>query len=929
MPNRSIVADSTSIALLSIANLSERHIVSAMLTRYALRLAGIAIIAGAGISRGAAPIEMYPSNTSGALVSRPSDYALATVADDGTQTFTVDGRAGDGFHWFLSIGDDAAAKCRVQYSMTGDNVGRFEARHNVWIELRERRGDGSKLVSLFTAAGSKDEIIAEVDFSTDARYRAHGIHIELGVRRTGIAKLTIDKLRIDYDGNVPSDEALAAVLSQPPAFTASVRPGVDAVDLMVDDALLPGISYGKPRFGQEAHEQMRLAGVRVHRVRINGGGPSGEYARLDPIWKRPEYFDYVALDRALGKVCRPDVDVIIEILLQRPPNWWFDEHVDNAPVSDLDPAWRTYAAKLLRLVLARVREGRYPGRIIGCHVLLGAGLNERPWPERENHGAYTAVFRQWLTTQYGTDEALREAWKSDTVTLQSATPEPIKRWPRGSVGLLIHPQANRAGIDSMRFYNRSWADTHLFLAAEIKKATQGRYLTGIVDGPLLLMANRWDNTYDPAAAAILPILESAVVDYLEVPASLLFTSHGSEMAGVELLLCEMARRHGKYFWVRLVKPTPSILRRTFVATLTESCGLHVVTDRSPETPVAELQAWARIQDKARVLPRGRPRELAIVVDPGIGLNLAPDPAAAVLTGQAPQTRLSGFDNAGVQDVSPSRRSQSASLPFYLTEAPRTAWSRSGVPWEAVFIDDFDPGRYRIIVFYHILQLTDARRKIMNSCKNDERTVVWQWADVIIGDNTISSKNQREMFGIDVRLKPGGWPLHLKPSEVLANIVPSDYWFSWDFCGGRRYGDRGAADVAINPMFVVDDNDAQILARHESGEAAIAMKILPDWNSIYSASPVLDPVLLRTAARQSGAHIYLDSDDILFVNDSFIAIYTMRDGVRALNLPASQPLYEVFRDQILATAESHNIDLKDRRTYLFYRGTKEAWMAAAE
>ncbi|GEM_PF-1683919 len=899
-----------------------------MLTRYALRLAGIAIIAGTGFSRGAAAIEMYPGNTPGAFANRPTDYASATVADDGTQTFTVDGRTGDGFHWFLSIGDDVAAKCRVQYSITGENVGRFEARHNVWIELRERRGDGTKLVSLFTAAGSKDEIIAEAEFTTNARYRAHGIHIEIGVRRTGIAKLTINNLRIEYDSNVPSDEALTATLSQPPAFNASVRHSADAVDLMVDDELLPGISYCKPRFGQEAHEQMRLAGVRVHRVRINGGGPSDEYARLDPIWKRSEYIDYVALDRILGKVCRPDTDVILEILLQRPPRWWLAEHVDDAPVCDLDPAWRAYAAKLLRLVLARVREGRYPGRVIGCHVLLGAGFNERPWPERENHDAYIAEFRQWLTTQYGTDEALREAWRSDTVTLQSATPKPIKRWPRGNVGLLIHPQANRAGIDSMRFYNRSWADTHLFLAAEIKKATQGRYLTGIVDGPLLLMANRWDNTYDPAAAAILPILESAQVDYLEIPASLLLTSHGNDIAGAELLLCEMARRHGKYFWVRLVKPTPSILRRVFAATLTESCGLHVVTDRSLEMPVAELQTWVTIQDKSRLLPRGRQRELAIVIDPGIGLNLAPDPTAAVLTGQAPQTRLSGVDNVGVQDVPTSRRSQSASLPFYLTEAPRTAWSRSGVPWQAVFIDDFDPDRYRIIVFYHILQLTDARRKIMDSCKSDERTVVWQWADATIGDNTISSKNQREMFGIDVRLKPGSWPLRLQPSELLANIVPPGYRFSWDFCGVRRYGNRGAADVAINPMFVVDDDDAQILARHESGEGAIAMKILPDWNSIYSASPVLDPVLLRTAARQSGAHIYLDSDDILFVNDSFIAIYTMRDGVRALNLPESQPLYEIFRDQSLATSESHNIDVKDRRTYLFYRGTKEAWMAAA-
>ena len=907
-----------------------------MLTRYALRLAGIAIIAGAGFSRDAAAIEMYPGNPPGAFENRPSDHASATFADDGTKTFTVDGRTGDGFHWFLGIGDGAAAKCRVQYSITGENVGRFEARHNVWIELRERRGDGTRPVPLFTAAGSKDGIIAEEEFTTSARYRVHGIHIEIGVRRTGIAKLTINKLRIEYDSNVPSAEALTATLSQPPAFTASVRHGADAVDLMVDDGPLPGISYGEPRFGPEAHEQMRRAGVRLHRARINGGGPSDEYPRLKPTWKHPEYIDYVALDRTLGKVCRPGTDVILEIVLQRPPRWWFDQHVDGAaaiggpaygaPVCDLDPAWRTYAAKLLRLVLARVRESRYAGRIIGCHVLLGAGFNERPWPERERHDAYVAVFRQWLATRYGTDEALREAWQSDTVTLQSATPQPIERWPRGSIGLLIHPQANRAGIDSMRFYNRSWADTHLFLAAEIKKATLGRYLTGIVDGPLLLMASRWDNTYDPAAAAILPILESEHVDYLEIPAPLLLTSHGDDVAGAALLLGEMARRHGKYLWLRLVKPAPSTLRRVFVATLTESCGMHVVTGRSPDTPVAELQAWATIQDKARVLPRGRQRELAIVIDPGIGLHLAPDPAAAVLTGQA---RLSGFDNAAVQEVPPSRRSRPASLPFYLTEAPRTAWSRSGVPWQAVFIDEFDPARYRTIVFYHVLHLTDARREIMDSCKGGDRTVVWQWADAIIGDNTISNRGQREMIGIDVRLKPGAWPLRLQPSELMANAVPPGYWFSSDFCGLRGYGNREAADVAINPMFVVDDDAAQILARHESGEDAIAMKILPDWNSIYSASPVLDPVLLRLAARQSGAHVYLDTDDILFVNDSFIAIYTTGDGVRKLNLPEAQPLYELFRDQGLAASESHNIDVKDLRTYLFYRGTRDAWMAAAE
>jgi len=77
-------------------------------------------------------------------------------------------------------------------------------------------------------------------------------------------------------------------------------------------------------------------------------------------------------------------------------------------------------------------------------------------------------------------------------------------------------------------------------------------------------------------------------------------------------------------------------------------------------------------------------------------------------------------------------------------------------------------------------------------------------------------------------------------------------------------------------------------------------------------------------QKSGTHRFLDSNDLVYINDSFIGIHTLQDGVRHLNLPQESALYEVFRNQELKQSKIHDIELQGKKTYLFFRGARNTW-----
>ena len=56
-----------------------------------------------------------------------------------------------------------------------------------------------------------------------------------------------------------------------------------------------------------------------------------------------------------------------------------------------------------------------------------------------------------------------------------------------------------------------------------------------------------------------------------------------------------------------------------------------------------------------------------------------------------------------------------------------------------------------------------------------------------------------------------------------------------------------------------------------------MKRFPGWTSVYLGSPAANAGLLRAVARAAGTHRYVDGDDIVYANRSFVAIHTREVG----------------------------------------------------
>ncbi len=94
---------------------------------------------------------------------------------------------------------------------------------------------------------------------------------------------------------------------------------------------------------------------------------------------------------------------------------------------------------------------------------------------------------------------------------------------------------------------------------------------------------------------------------------------------------------------------------------------------------------------------------------------------------------------------------------------------------------------------------------------------------------------------------------------------------------------------------------------------------------YSAAPQLTSAVLRGMATTAGVHIYNFRDDVLYANNSFIALHTATAGKRTLKFPQETSLYDVYRDiEIARDVREAAVDLPVRQTFLYFRGTRAQW-----
>jgi hypothetical protein len=92
-------------------------------------------------------------------------------------------------------------------------------------------------------------------------------------------------------------------------------------------------------------------------------------------------------------------------------------------------------------------------------------------------------------------------------------------------------------------------------------------------------------------------------------------------------------------------------------------------------------------------------------------------------------------------------------------------------------------------------------------------------------------------------------------------------------------------AAIGPVFFVADPRAVVLGRlRDGGQPAFAARDHGTWRSVYLSMLNFGPALLRNLARFAGAHVWIDSDDVLFANRSMLCLHTASAGEKVIRLP---------------------------------------------
>ena len=629
----------------------------------------------------------------------------------------------------------------------------------------------------------------------------------------------------------------------------------------------------------------------------------------------PDTFNYDYIDRELDRIlnANPETKIILQVDIDG-LDWFLKEHPevvgDNPNMPDfLHPLWLLQEKDMIDQFVAHIQSNeRYNRAVVGYQIMNGYTLDcsfdiTVKTPEAKKR------FRQFLKDKYKTEKALQEAWGNRKVTFDNAE---YKEMSKESEGLLLLSPKDRQAEDSLRWVYKSNADSLLFFCKCIKEATHGRAITGARAGNFYvggwvkptLMGNGTD---------FQTLMESPYIDYLEnwepYPGRWTGYNGGGDpvnpvyaMAGygkMHMLQNDVRTHTGPDRGYGACKDEEEALvkqKRVFVNSLTNGQQEYLwQMDYRFNTPLL-MDFWHKAEDiylKSFKRDRERDAELCYVLDPNYCYYL------------------------GLEEEfnEPTRG-------FPLGDYPRFLFGRAGVPYETIFIDQLDKyDKYKVYVFFLTFNFDkNTINKIEKEIIAKGKSAIFLWGSGFYEGMDLFEKN----FGmkIDADRKEGKWSSVPTSSFAEEMNIPSDYEM-----GTLRFSEPNLPNVNIYswaPMFSVDSSTATPLALYkDSGKVSVAYKKVGDSYIYYCGTAYPAPPLVRYALKNASAHIYTDTEDWLYMNNSFIGFYTTEfaDKIQ-LNLKEPSCLYDIFNDVSYDKNTSFELKVAPRDTYLFYRGTKE-------
>ncbi len=700
---------------------------------------------------------------------------------------------------------------------------------------------------------------------------------------------------------------------------AEVAPRFGKPTLLFDGKPVPGPLFATYVPEERYFRQFAAAGTRVFSFSIWFNSPS--------IWKPGGDWDFSDLDLLAGRVlaARPDALMLPRIYLG-PPDWWLTANPDEAItlddgtktyptstptpvpknrmlVSVASPKWRAEAGDGLRRLIAHADRAGYGGRIIGFQL---TGLMTEEWYHWssgcERVGDYGRhaldAWRVWLKRRYGTDAALRQAWRSPDVTLQTA-PLPTQPQRMGDrTRTFRDPIAERRVLDFHRFYNEIVPEAIEGFARIVKQETRGHMATGAFYGYLF----EFDGDPEFGHNALGSLLRSPHVDLVMMTASYYDRQIGT---GVDYMRAPMTSvaQHGK-LWYHDNDTISFRYRRMFRERgMKEGYGegefgneaIHLGATDTPEQTVQLYRRGAGF-----VLGEGIVESLfdlhgGYFDDPALMAEVARLNRLFADSANRDRSSLSRI-LVVADELSCSYASSRSPLLARTLRPPQKALVQCGAPYDCVLIDDLDrldTAPYRLVVFLNAWFVSRARRELIRrTLLNRNRTVLWCYAPGYFDDDGPNEEAMHRLTGIRLRAS-------IKETFVAPNIALAPSAHPLATMLARANLRAMGPDARCCKLFYADDPAAVPLGRTpDSGPVTLAVKKQRGWTSVYAVTPDLPAAFYRELARFAGVPIVNEHDDALYLSRSYLTIHASSAGLRKLALPFRCDVYDAVNGALL-------------------------------
>ncbi|MBO4512113.1 MAG: hypothetical protein J5746_05060, partial [Victivallales bacterium] len=259
--------------------------------------------------------------------------------------------------------------------------------------------------------------------------------------------------------------------------------------------------------------------------------------RAYDCWKGPDEFDFTDLEKQVFVLLteNPDAYIFLNGYLYL-PKWWLNQHPDSIgrryDGSPMPPTydsalsseeWLEGACFFIAKLVDYVKSQPWADKVVG---FCSSESQNSEWfwetnceqkPNGRSKADYKA-FRAFLREKYGTDAALRNAWRVMDVSLDNAPMPSYEEMQTSKYGALMDPATQQKIIDWFEYRGKALAKAIITFSKAVKEQTNGGWMTQAYYGYYVMFATQ--NARPPQFAGhngFLEVARSPYVDAVRAP----------------------------------------------------------------------------------------------------------------------------------------------------------------------------------------------------------------------------------------------------------------------------------------------------------------------------------------------------------------------------------------------------------------------------